>query len=340
VSESDPGLGSGSDASGVEQLDDDLRELVEGALDGQQLALSRLISHIENKEPGYREAMTALYPESGDARIIGITGQPGAGKSTLVDKIVDRYRERGLSVGVIAVDPSSPYSGGSVLGDRIRQTSRNEDPEVFFRSMSSRGQGGGLAAATFDVIHAMDAFGKDVVLIETVGAGQNEVDIVSVAETVCVVTIPGAGDDIQANKAGILEIADVFAVNKADLDGAHTTRKELMQMVRIGNDLDDGDERRWLPPIELTTATRGEGVEELLEAFDDHYGFLTDTGRLEAERAARFRQELRTHLDDELSGLVDRLVEVRAREDTDPHTAAQELLAPLRAAVEAELDRD
>jgi len=333
------GSGPGLDRDG---LDGDLRDLVEGTLDGQQLALSRLISHIEDRKPGYRAAMRAIYRESGDARIIGITGQPGAGKSTLVDKVVDRYREQGLTVGVIAVDPSSPYSGGSVLGDRIRQTSRSEDPEVFFRSMSSRGQGGGLAAATFDVIHAMDAFGKDVVLIETVGAGQNEVDIVSVAETVCVVTIPGAGDDIQANKAGILEIADVFAVNKADLDGAHTTRKELLQMIRIGNDLDDSDERRWMPPIELTTATRGEGVDELLEAFDDHYEFLTDTGRLSEERAARFRQELRTHVDAELSALVDRLVAARApdHEDGDPHTGAEAVLAPLRAAVEAELDGD
>ncbi|QSW97626.1 methylmalonyl Co-A mutase-associated GTPase MeaB [Haloterrigena alkaliphila] len=342
---------SGTDLA-VQDLNGDLHSLVEGVLDGNQLSLSRLISRIENGAPGYQDAVKVLHEHATGTRTIGITGQPGSGKSTLVDKLVDKLREQGLTVGVIAVDPSSPYSGGSVLGDRVRQTSRNEDPNVFFRSMSARGHVGGLAAATFDVVHAMDAFGKDVILIETVGAGQNEVEIVRAADTVCVVAIPGAGDDVQANKAGILEIADVFAVNKADLDGATATAQELQQMIRIGQDLersDAGDPAddpdTWVPRVELTVATKGEGVDDLVDAFDDHYAFLEESGELAETRARRFEQEVRTHLGNELDHLADDVVEARRdllTEDSsvDPYTTSEELVVPFRRAVEEYLRDD
>ena len=323
-------------------LDDDLRDLVTGVLDGEQLALSRLISRIENGRPGYRDAVTALYDHADGVRTIGVTGQPGAGKSTLVDKLVDTYRERGLTVGVVAVDPSSPYSGGSVLGDRVRQTSRNEDPEVFFRSMSARGHVGGLAAATFDVVHAMDAFGKDLVIVETVGAGQNEVEVVRAADTVCVVLLPGAGDDVQANKAGILEIADAFAVNKADLDDATATAHEIQQMIRIGEDL-ESETDRWVPAVERTVATQGEGVEALADAFDEHFAHLESTGELEQRRAARFEQEVRVHVDSEFEAIRRQLLAANRDEldgAADPYTTTERIVGPVREALEPLLPDD
>ncbi|MFC7156927.1 methylmalonyl Co-A mutase-associated GTPase MeaB [Halomarina halobia] len=330
-------------------LDGELAGLVEGVLAGEQLALSRLITRIENGSPDYQEAVKALYQHANGTRTIGVTGQPGAGKSTLVDKLVDGFRERGLTVGVIAVDPSSPYSGGSVLGDRVRQVSRPEDPDVFFRSMSARGHSGGLAAATFDVIRAMDAFGKDIIIVETVGAGQNEVEIVRAADSVCLVAIPGAGDDVQANKAGILEIADVFAVNKADLDGASATAQELAQMIRIGQDLDrEGADRtdeaaEWVPRVETTVATRREGIDELIDALNAHYEHLESSGELEERRAARFEQEVDVHLATEVEELRTRLLAAhgeRLDDEVDPYTLASELALPLRRAVETEIDEN
>ncbi|WP_048076988.1 methylmalonyl Co-A mutase-associated GTPase MeaB, partial [Halorubrum sp. AJ67] len=194
--------------------------LVDDLLDGSHRALARVITKIENHTPGYRAIVSALHEHTGGADVVGITGSPGAGKSTLVDKLAAAYRDRDETVGVIAVDPSSPYTGGAVLGDRIRMGSNVGDMDVFFRSMSARGQLGGLSTATADAVKALDAFGKDVVILETVGAGQNEVDVVRTADTVAVLVQPGSGDDVQTLKAGILEIGDVFVVNKADMDGA------------------------------------------------------------------------------------------------------------------------
>jgi len=205
--------------------------LVDDLLDGSHRALARVITKIENRTPGYRAIVSALHEHTGGADVVGVTGSPGAGKSTLVDKLAAAYRDRGDTVGVIAVDPSSPYTGGALLGDRIRMGSNVGDMDVFFRSMSARGQLGGLSTATADAVKALDAFGKDLVILETVGAGQNEVDVVRTADTVAVLVQPGSGDDVQTLKAGILEIGDVFVVNKADMDGAQRTVAELEEMV-------------------------------------------------------------------------------------------------------------
>ena len=219
---------------GVETTDHE--ELVEDLLAGKHRALARVITKIENRSPGYREIVSRLHDHTGSASVVGITGSPGAGKSTLVDKLAVSYRERGETVGVIAVDPSSPYTGGAVLGDRIRMASNVGDMDVFFRSMSARGSLGGLSTATSDAVKALDAFGKDRIIVETVGAGQNEVDIVKTAETVCVLVQPGSGDDVQMLKAGILEIGDVFVVNKADMEGADRTVAELEEMLHMRDD--------------------------------------------------------------------------------------------------------
>ena len=215
--------------------DVDRDRLLDGVLDGQHRALARTISVIENRQPGYRELVSSLYAHAGNADVIGITGSPGAGKSTLVDKLAERYRERGETVGIVAIDPSSPFTGGAVLGDRIRMASTVGDMDVFVRSMSARGTLGGLSTATTDAVTAMDAFGKDKIIIETVGAGQNEIDIVRAADTVAVLVPPGSGDAVQTLKAGILEIADVFVVNKADRDGADRTVQELLEMIELDN---------------------------------------------------------------------------------------------------------
>ncbi|WP_049922975.1 methylmalonyl Co-A mutase-associated GTPase MeaB [Halopiger djelfimassiliensis] len=350
--------------------------LLEDLLVGKHRALARVISKIENRSPGYRELVSELYAHTGDADVIGITGSPGAGKSTLVDKLAETYRERGDTVGIIAIDPSSPFTGGAVLGDRIRMASTIGDMDVFVRSMSARGTLGGLSTATADAVKAMDAFGKDKIIIETVGAGQNEIDIVRTADTVAVLVPPGSGDSVQTLKAGILEIADVFVVNKADRPGADRTVQELRDMIELGDgggfsgpsaghhgadaiadsdDLDWGDESNeeaepdWTPPIVETVATSGDGVDELIDELASHQSYLVDSGTRAEKARQRYAEEIRTLLredvhallEDELArvGGVDDLADAVRHGETDPYTIADEMLAPVETCLE-ELEAD
>ena len=304
-------------------------DLLARARSGDKRSLARLVSVIENDQPGAAEAMRALYPETGRAQIIGITGPPGGGKSTLVNRLAGLYRERASRVAIVAVDPSSPFSGGAILGDRIRLRERFLDEGIFIRSMASRGHAGGLARATARVVNVLDALGTDVVLVETVGVGQEEVDVIRVADTVCLVTVPGLGDDIQAIKAGILEIADVLVVNKADRPGADETARDLAQMLSLAKD------RPWKTPILRTSAQSGEGLPQLIEAIDKHRAWARQSGEyLERRRgAARAEVEalLREALLRELEGRVgeSRLAAAVARvaeRSLDPYAAVEELL--------------
>jgi len=352
--------------TGSEQSDatDEQTELVEALLDGQHRALARAITKIENRAPGYRDLVSQLHAHTGSADVIGITGSPGSGKSTLVDKLASEYRERGLTVGVIAIDPSSPFTGGAVLGDRIRMASNVGDMDVFFRSMSARGTLGGLSTATADAVTALDAFGKDTIIIETVGAGQNEIDIVRTAETVAVLVPPGSGDDVQMLKAGILEIADLFVVNKADLDGADRTVQELREMLQLrdgqlsvgedeGGDTSDGgasDDHQddqpapWDPPIVETVATKSEGIDELLAALGEHRQYLRDSGELGAKARARYAEEIRTLLREDVNDLLaaeldrrgglEEYVDAVLEKETDPYSVASEIIDPIAECVD------
>jgi LAO/AO transport system kinase len=268
------------------------------------------------REGGSPEILAALYPKTGAARIVGITGPPGAGKSTLVQRLAQALRKAGKTVGIVAVDPSSPFTGGAILGDRIRMAEIYTDPGVFIRSMATRGAQGGLARATSDAVDVLDAAGFDVVLIETVGVGQDEVDIVRVADTTAVVLVPGLGDDIQAIKAGLLEIADVFVVNKADREGADRAAAELAMM------LDLTGERPWRPPIVRTVAPRNEGVAEALAALEAHAAHLAATG----EGALRRRQRARSRLLALLEERFRRAVEARAPEPDGLEEAIRRVL--------------
>ena len=310
----------------------DVPTLVGGARTGDTRAGARLISAVEDGSPVLREVMTALAPRTGGAYIVGLTGAPGVGKSTTTSALVTEYRARGKRIGVLAVDPSSPFSGGALLGDRVRMQEHATDPEVFIRSMASRGHLGGLAAATPQALRVLDAAGCEVVLVETVGVGQSEVEVASAADTAVVLLAPGMGDGIQAAKAGILEIGDVFVVNKADRDGADATARELNHMLALGERREPGD---WRPPIIKTVAARGEGVPEVVEALEKHRAWLAETGRLAARRRARAAAEIEAialgvlrsrfgslHGDSRLAALADRV----AGGELDPFAAADELL--------------
>ncbi len=319
-----------------------MSDLVADLLAGDHRALARVITMVEERSPGYRDIVSELHRHTGDADVIGVTGSPGAGKSTLVDRVAAAYRERGETVGVVAVDPSSPYSGGAVLGDRIRMASNAGDMDVFFRSMSTRGSLGGLSTATNDAVTALDAFGKDRILVETVGAGQSEIDVVRTADTVAVLVPPGSGDDVQMLKAGILEIADLFVVNKADLDGADRTVQQLREMLHYRDE--EEAESGWTPPVVETVANTGEGVDAFVAAVQDHLDYLDDSGlreeRLRSRHRATIRRLLREDANelvaDELAarGGVDEAVDRVVAGETDPYSVVGDVVEPLRECLE------
>jgi LAO/AO transport system kinase len=284
---------------------------------------------VESGGPAAAEALARLFPYTGRAYTVGMTGPPGSGKSTLTDRLVGRIRRDGDEVGVLAVDPTSPFTGGAILGDRIRMQDHSTDTGVFIRSMATRGHLGGLALATPHAVRVLDAAGKPWVIIETVGVGQVEVEVAAAADTTTVVVNPGWGDAVQANKAGLLEIADVFVVNKADRPGCDDTVRDLRQMSEWSG------ERDWIPPIVETVATNGQGVDELWDAVAAHRAHLETDGRLATRRAARLRDEIRSLVVEQLGERAaalcagpgfDELVGRVASRDVDPHTAAATLL--------------
>jgi LAO/AO transport system kinase len=314
----------------------DVPALVEAARAGSPRAVARLISLVEDASPALREVMAALAPHSGHAHIIGITGSPGVGKSTSTNALVAGFRRQGKRVGVLAVDPSSPFSGGALLGDRVRMQDHALDPEVYIRSMASRGHLGGLSWSTPQALRVLDAAGCDVVLVETVGVGQSEVEIVGMADTTIVLLAPGMGDGIQAAKAGILEIGDIFVVNKADRDGADATVRDIRHMISLGDR--SGGEAQWRPPVMKTVAAEFQGIDEVLEAIDGHYAWMTEQSELHRRRRRRAADEiesitlavLRARMGDLRAGHnIEDLAELVAEGTTDPYTAADKILSVL-----------
>ncbi|AEH25358.1 methylmalonyl Co-A mutase-associated GTPase MeaB [Pyrococcus yayanosii] len=304
-------------------------DLIERMKKGDKRAVARLITLVENDEEKAKEIIRKIYPMTGNAYIVGVTGPPGAGKSTLLDKLIKEARKEGLVVGVIAVDPTSPFTGGALLGDRIRMQRHSTDPGVFIRSMATRGSLGGLAKATGDAIKVLDAYGCDVIFVETVGVGQIEVDIVKTADTVVLVTVPGLGDDVQAIKAGLMEIADIFVVNKADREGTEATIFELELTLDL--EADKWRERGWRPPIVETVATTGKGIGELWEAIKRHMEFMKTSGKIEEKRRLRAEEEIKTivsgwiarRVEDAIKrGELSKVVESVVRRETDPYSAA------------------
>lgn len=307
---------------------DSVRSLVASLLEGDKRAAGKLISLIEDDEPEATEALARIYPHTGRAHIVGFTGPPGVGKSSLINRLVRAYRSRGKKIGVVAVDPTSPYTGGAVLGDRIRMADTGVDPGVFIRSMATRGHAGGLALATFDAVRVLDALGMDAVFVETVGAGQSEVEIATRAHTTVVVEMPLTGDGVQTMKAGILEIGDVYVVNKVDLGNEDV----LVANLKFQLTARDG----WTPPIVRTAAIEGRGIDELLDALARHAAYLDQSGLRRKRDVARARLEILENAQRLLARRVgeksrsgaafDRLAEDVAGRTIDPHAAAQRLL--------------
>jgi len=310
-------------------------EAVDRALAGDRRALARLITWVENRSPEAREALRLLYPHTGRARVVGVTGPPGTGKSTLVNQLAKEFRRRGQSVGIIAVDPSSPFTRGALLGDRVRMQELSQDQGVFIRSMATRGALGGLAETTAEVMAVLDAVGKDVVMVETVGAGQGECEVARLAQTTLVVEAPGGGDEIQVLKAGILEIADIYVVNKADKEEAEALAAELSRLLSFA------PASGWQVPVLRTIAIQEMGIVPLVDAIEGHGAHLRVTGKLQADERERVRQQIlalarqailaRLLEAAQADGRLEALVQAVARRELDPHTAAQRLVSLLKA---------
>ncbi len=308
-------------------------DLVDGVLSGEPRAVARAISMVEDGDAGLEELSAGVFPHTGRASTIGLTGSPGVGKSTLAGELVRVARERGMSVAVLAIDPTSPFTGGALLGDRLRMQAHATDPDVFIRSMATRGHLGGMALAAPEAVRILDASGRDLVIVETVGVGQAEVEVAAATDTTLVVVAPGWGDHVQVAKAGILEIADVFVVNKADREGADTSVRDLQQMIRMGS------EQTWTPPVLTTSAVEGEGISELWGAIDEHRQHLEATGALERGRRSRLLREVESLTAERLRGTIRELldsdvslVDDLAERRIDPYRAAAILMerAPRR----------
>ncbi|MEX2204035.1 MAG: methylmalonyl Co-A mutase-associated GTPase MeaB [Actinomycetota bacterium] len=308
-------------------------DLVDGVLNGDARAVARAISMVEDGDAGLEELSAGVFPHTGRASTIGLTGSPGVGKSTLAGELVRVAREHGMSVAVLAIDPTSPFTGGALLGDRLRMQAHATDAAVFIRSMATRGHLGGMALAAPEAVRILDASGRDLVIVETVGVGQAEVEVAAATDTTLVVVAPGWGDHVQVAKAGILEIADVFVVNKADREGAEASIRDLQQMIRMGS------EQAWTPPVLTTSAIDGEGIGELWEAVDEHRKHLEASGALERGRRARLLHEVESLTAERLRGTIRELLDADvslvddlAERRIDPYRAAAILMerAPQR----------
>jgi len=314
-------------------LSQDTQALVEQLRVGDSRALARVISAVENRTPGWSELLKALFPHTGRARILGLTGAPGAGKSTLVDHLARLYRKENRTVGIIAVDPTSPYTGGAILGDRIRMQEHFSDPGIYIRSMATRGSLGGLARTTADVATVLDASGRDLVMIETVGVGQDEVDIVRLADITVVILVPGMGDDVQIIKAGIMEIADIFVINKSDREGAERVEREIRALQSLATRSDN-----WTPPIVKTVATEGTGIQELAAAIGEYEAYLQKENLVLKRNIQNWQERLIEMLRDALlekarqqigDGNVARYAAEVAEHKRDPYTLGEEIVSTM-----------
>ena len=305
--------------------------LLQDFFNGGTRALSRIITRVENRSEDSLALLQQLFPHSGKSQVIGVTGSPGSGKSTLVDRLAVAYRKKGQTLAIVAVDPSSPFTGGAILGDRIRMQTPGVDPGVYIRSMATRGHLGGLATATADVVTVLDAARKDPIIVETVGVGQDEIEIVKLADVSIVVLVPGMGDDIQALKAGIMEIGDIFVINKCDRPGVDKMERAVLAMLSLAH-REDG----WQPPVVKTAATNGQGIDELVETIDRCYSFFqSSAGRLNKKREAA-RQRLITLLEERLvktaiqqafrDGELNKVVEQIADRQQDPYSVVDEII--------------
>ncbi|MGD9162409.1 MAG: methylmalonyl Co-A mutase-associated GTPase MeaB [Desulfobacteraceae bacterium] len=305
-------------------------------LSGDIRTAARLISDIDNGVPGVREVLKELYPHTGKAYVIGITGAPGVGKSTLVDRLIETLRKRDKKVGVIAIDPTSPFSGGAILGDRIRMQRHSSDHDVFIRSLATRGHFGGLTLSTRGAIDVMDAMGKDYIIVETVGVGQDEVDIVKKAHTTAIVVIPGMGDDIQAIKAGILEVGDLFIINKSDRDGVDKTLNDLMTMIEMG--MDKAEENQWHPPVLKTIASENSGIDKVIDGIEKHRKYITqkrgdiNLRKTEAGAKEELMEMIKSRIMEEVfnrfekDGDFERAVKSVMSGEMDPYTVSDEII--------------